>query len=244
MLFIFISLGAISLTPLCAFAEDSPRKSAAKGIKHYDKEEYDKAMTEFMAGLEKAPDRPELKYDLGTALYRMQQFPQAADAFNKAAQKNPKIAADAWFNLGNSMYEGQKFDDAVKAYKNALKLNHEDKDAKHNLEMALRAKKMQQQQQQSQSGQDSSGQKKQQQQQKQQDGQQQQRQQQQQQQQQMAQADSSKDEQNKPQPSDQNKMSKEEAMQLLQALESDEQDAQKEKLIRQFGEPKKVRKDW
>lgn len=229
-----------------AYAE-TPRSSAAKGIRHYNKDEYDKALTEFLAGLEKAGDHPELRYDLGTALYRLQQYPEAADAFNKAAQKNPKIASDAWFNLGNAMFEGQKYDDAVKAYKNALKLNHEDKDAKHNLELALRAKQMQMQQQpqQSQSGQDSTGQKQQQQQQQQQQEQERQKEQQQQQQQaQAAQADSTKNDQSQPKPGQESKMSKEEALQLLQALEGDEEDAQKEKLIRQFGEPKKAQKDW
>ncbi len=223
---------------------ESPRTSTAKGVKHYEKEEYDKALTEFLAGLEKAGDHPELRFDLGTALYRLQQFPEAAEAFNKAAQKNEKIAADAWFNLGNSMFEGQKFDDAVKAYKNALKLNHTDQDAKHNLELALRARQMQMQQQpqQSQQGEDST---KQQQPQKQQQQQQQKEDEKQRQQQaQAAEQDSAKSDKPQPKQGEENKMSKEEAMQLLQALEGDEQDAQKEKLIRQFGEPKKVQKDW
>ncbi len=238
---IFLTLGMAS-SPTMA---QSPRQSASKGIDHYEKEEYDKALTEFLAGIEKGGDNPELRYDLGTALYRLQQFPEAADAFNKAAAKNPKLAADAWYNLGNAMFEGQKYDDAVKAYKNSLKLNSADKDAKHNLEMALRAKQMQMQQQpqQSQSGQDST--KQQQQQQKQQQQQQKDDQKDQQQQQaQTGQQDSTKAEQPKPKEGEENKMSKEEAMQLLQALESDEHDAQKEKLIRQFGEPKKVQKDW
>ena len=241
VLFILLGLG---LTSTPSFAQ-SPRKSASKGITHYEKEEYDKALTEFLAGLEKAGDHPELRYDLGTALYRLQQFPEAAEAFDKAAQKNPKLAADAWYNLGNSMYEGQKYDDAVKAYTNSLKLNHDDKDAKHNLELALRAKQMQMQQQpkESQSGQDSTKQQQKenkQQQQKPKDDEKKQ----QEQQANEAQPDSSKADQPKPKPGDENKMSKEEAMQLLQALEGDEQDAQKEKLIRQFGEPKKVQKDW
>jgi len=243
-----------------AFA-DSPRSSAAKGIKHYNSEEYDKALTEFMAGLDKSPDKPELSYDLGAALYRLQQYPQAADAFNKAAaKKNPKVAGDAWFNLGNSLYNAQKYDDAVKAYKNSLVLNHEDKDAKHNLEMALRMKQVQQQQQQS--GQDSSGQKQQQKQQQQKgDQKQQEAKAQQQKQQQDQQGDQKKDQKDKQMaeqdssrtPPDSTKeqqmtqkgpMTKEEALQLLQAMEGDEQDAQKQKLIRQFGEPKHVSKDW
>ncbi len=244
-----ISLFFLLSLALPAFA-DSPRAAASRGVKLYGKEEYDKAMTEFMAGLEKTPDRPELRYDLGTALYRLQQFPQAAEAFNQAAsKKNPKVASDAWFNLGNSLYNAQKFDDAVKAYKNSLILNHQDKDAKHNLELALKAKQMQQQQQKQQQGQDSTGQKQQQKQQQQQkqDDKQKQQQQQKQQQAQAAQDSSGtppKDSTGAQQMAQKGPMSREEAMQLLQAMEQDEQDAQKQKLIRQFGEPKRVGKDW
>jgi len=229
----------------------SPRSSAAKGVKHYGQEEYDKALTEFMAGLEKAPNSPELKYDLGSALYRLQQFPQAAEAFNNAAaKKDPKLASDAWFNLGNSLYSAQKFDDAVKAYKNSLILNHDDKDAKHNLELALRAKKMQQQQQQQDNqNQDKKEQQKQdqQQEQKQQQKQQDDKKKEEEQQQKQAAQDSSqaKQDSTEQQMEPQNgPMSKEEALQLLQAMEQDEQDAQKQKLIRQFGEPKRTSKDW
>lgn len=238
----FLLLGA---SPVLA---DSPRSAAARGVKHYGKEEYDKALTEFLAGLDKSPDRPELRYDLGAALYRLQQFPQAAEAFNKAAaKKNPKVAGDAWFNLGNALFNAQKFDDAVKAYKNALLLKHDDQDAKHNLELALRARQVQQQQQQS--GQDSTRQQQQQQQQGQQQQQQQQQDKEKQQEQQQAQAaqDSSgapPDSAQQQQMEQQGPMSREEAMQLLQALEGDEQEAQKEKLIRQFGQPKQVEKDW
>jgi len=39
-------------------------------------------------------------------------------------------------------------------------------------------------------------------------------------------------------------MSKEEALQVLQAMENDELEAMREKLKRQFGEPKRTQKDW
>lgn len=243
-------LGALALALAFvnpAFA-DSPRSAASRGIKNYNQEEYDKAMTEFMFGLEKAPDKPELNYDLGTALYRLQQYPQAADAFNKAAaKKNPKVASNAWFNLGNSLFQAQKYDDAVKAYKNSLILNHDDQEAKHNLEVALRMKQVQQQQQQQQNQQDKNQQKQQQQQQKGEQNKQDQEQKQNEQKQQQAAQDSSAtppDSSQQPQMAQNGPMSREEALQLLQAMEGDEQDAQKQKLIRQFGQPKRVSKDW
>ncbi|MCF7810410.1 tetratricopeptide repeat protein [bacterium] len=235
---LLISILSITTT---TFAADSPRKSAQKGVEHYNKAEYDKALAEFMAGNEADPERTELKYDMGAALYKLEDFENASAAFGQAAmEENPKIAADAWYNLGNAMFKSGDMDKAIKAYKNSLYLDHNDPDTKHNLERALLMKQMQQQQQQQQQG-DSTGE-----------------QQQQQQQQQQAQADSSKseqeqqaqadstsgDEEQQPQPKKETDMTPEEALQLLQAMENDEQEAQKEKLERQFGKPKRVEKDW
>jgi len=220
---------------------DAPRKAAAEGVRQYQKECYDRALTEFISGLELAPDRKELRYDYGTALYKLGQFPQAAESFSKAASGKSELDGDAWYNLGNSLFKAGKPQDAVTAYKGALKQNHGDQDAKHNLELALRAMQMQQQQQQCQG--DSSCQKQQQQPQPKPDQQDQQKQ----QQQQQAMADSSarQDSLKQVQPKEQQtKMTREEAMQLLQAMESDEQEAQKEKLEREFGEPKRTGKDW
>jgi len=229
---------------MATLAADSPRKTAKKGIEHYHKAEYDKALAEFMAGIEAAPDRDELKYDMGAALYKLEDFENASAAFGQAAaEENSKIAADAWYNLGNAMFKSGDLEKAIKAYKNSLYLDHQDKDTKFNLEQALMMQQMQQQQQQQQPG-DSTQQQEQQQEQQQQ--QQKQEEEQQQQQQQQAQADSSDTEEEQPQPQEQKEtdMTPEEALQLLQAMENDEQEAQKEKLERQFGKPKRVEKDW
>ncbi|NQU06264.1 MAG: tetratricopeptide repeat protein [Calditrichaeota bacterium] len=226
-----------------AFTADNPRKSAIKGIKHYNQAEYDRALAEFMAGAEADPERSELKYDMGAAFYKLEDFQNASAAFSQAAaEENPKLAADAWYNLGNAMFKSGDMDKAIQSYKNSLYLDHNDPDTKHNLERALLMKQMQQQQQQQQEG-DSTGQQQQQQQQQAQPdsskGEQEQ-------QQQQAQADSTSndEEQQQPQPKKETDMTPEEALQLLQAMENDEQEAQKEKLERQFGKPKRVEKDW
>ncbi|MBM3329059.1 MAG: tetratricopeptide repeat protein [Calditrichaeota bacterium] len=243
-------IGAVLLLSADALYADSPRKSASRGVEHFKREEFDKALAEFMAALDKDPSRPEIRYDLGTALYKLQQFPQAAEALSKAASSSdPKLAGNAWFNIGNALLGEQKFDEAVAAYKQALKLNHQDEDAKHNLEMALQMKQMMQQQMQARS--DSTGQKKDQQQNQQksqlQQDKQSQEEEQQEPQQAMNGADSTGQNEDEPQPeqmAERGPMSREEARKLLQALENEEQEAQKEKLKRQSGEPARPEKDW
>ena len=241
---IFLFLIIITL-PHSVIAGDNPRKAASKGVEYYNQEEYDKALAEFMAGASAAPDRSELKYDIGAALYKLNDFQQASGAFAQAFNEdNPKLAADAWYNLGNAMFKSGELDKAIQAYKNSLILDHKDEDSKYNLELALMLQQMQQQQQQQQqcdSTCDSTCQQEQHTKPQPSDSTQQQ----QQQQPQQADQDSLSNKEQQPQPQEkETDMTPEEALQLLQALENDEQEAQKEKLERQFGKPKRVEKDW
>jgi len=241
---IFLFLIIITL-PHSVIAGDNPRKAAKKGVEYYNQEEYDKALAEFMAGASAAPERSELKYDIGTALYKLNDFEQASGAFAQAfSEDNPKLAADAWYNLGNAMFKSGELDKAVQAYKNSLILDHQDEDTKYNLELALMLQQIQQQQQkQCDSKCDSTCQKEQQP--KPQPQPSDSTQQQQQPQPQQAEQDSLANAEQQPQPQEkETDMTPEEALQLLQALENDEQEAQKEKLERQFGKPKRVEKDW
>lgn len=219
-------------------AENTPRKAASKGVEHYNKEEYDKAIAEFITGLKSDPkekQQDQLSYDLGAALYKAGNFEEAAGWFSKAAKSalegDKKLASDALYNLGNSYVQMQKLEEAANAYKYALKVDPKDRETKENLESVLRMMQMQPQEQQQQQDQE---------------------------QEKQEQPDSTQQQQQKPQPSQQDStgnqepqpepeptdMSPEEAMDLLQALEADEQEAQKDKLERQFGEPKRTGKDW
>jgi len=60
------------------------------------------------------------------------------------------IQASSWYNSGNALFEMGKYQDAAQAYIQALRINPADPDAKHNLELAL--KKTQEQKQQKQQG--------------------------------------------------------------------------------------------
>lgn len=227
---------------------ENPRTTIKRGIEYYQGEEYEKALSEFLMSMQKAPGREEAEFDLGTALYKLQKYPESMGAFAKVLEKeNPELAGDAWFNLGNSLVKDGKLKEAVDAYKNALVLNHRDMDAKYNLETAMRMMKMQQQQQQQQKGesQDSTDQKKsEERQQQQQKNDEEQKQEDQESRQSQSEQESQQDSTQAQPQQQEGEMSEEEAMQLLQAMETDELEAVKEKLRRQFGEPKRVEKDW
>ena len=92
-------------------------------------------------------------YGRASAAYRMGEFREAAASYAVAARTagQPEHAADAWYNTGNARYriaeraeaepsrDSQRYwDAAVAAYRDALLLDPGDRDAKHNLELALR----------------------------------------------------------------------------------------------------------
>ena len=52
------------------------------------------------------------------------------------SQAELDLRAQAYYNMGNSFYRQGQFAEAIAAYKEALKLNPDDQDAKHNLELA------------------------------------------------------------------------------------------------------------
>ncbi|MDP8229277.1 MAG: hypothetical protein P9M15_07485, partial [Candidatus Electryoneaceae bacterium] len=75
---ILIAILLFGLCGLGPIAAQTPRQSASRGVGHYSGGEYDQALAEFMIGLQAAPDRNELKYDVGAAHYQLQNYPEAA----------------------------------------------------------------------------------------------------------------------------------------------------------------------
>jgi tetratricopeptide (TPR) repeat protein len=126
-----------------------------KGNSLYEKGQNDPALSEYQKAQAVLPEAPQLHYDIGNVLYRQENWAGAAEAYERAmGAAGPDLSARAAYNLGNALFHDEKYDDAVKAYTRALKGAPKDGDAKHNLEMALRALQQQKQQQQQQQKQD------------------------------------------------------------------------------------------
>jgi tetratricopeptide (TPR) repeat protein len=120
----------------------------------YRKGENDPALSEYQKAQAVLPEAAQLQYDIGNVLYRQENWAGAAEAYEHAlGAAGPDLAPKVAYNLGNALFHDEKYDDAIKAYTRALKSAPQDGDAKHNLEMALRAleqKKQKQQQKQDQ----------------------------------------------------------------------------------------------
>lgn len=237
---IWIITGLLLIT--IAASAQNERRFVRQGNRYYleglkdttriDSASFSKAEAQYRKALEKKPHDRMWQFNLSNAQYKQMRFPESASVFEQLAGQadTPVEKARALHNLGNSLLFQQKIDESIEAYKEALRNNPSDLDTKYNLAYAQRMKKQQQEQQQNQ------------------DQQQQQKQDQQQQQDQNQQQNQDQQQnQNQQQPPQQQpKISRQNAEQLLQALQNAERDIQEKvkKQQAQQARPAKVEKDW
>lgn len=234
----------ISLFPAILVAQNE-RKHVRSGNKIYQKAVKDttkidtaafaRAETEYRKALNKKPTDKYWNFNLADAIYKQNRFDEAAGKFSELAEQmtNPVEKARAYHNLGNSQLLNQKIDESIESYKKALRQNPTDLETKYNLAYAQLLKNQQQQQQNQQNQDQNKDQKQDQEQQQNQDQQN---------------KDQNKDQQqqNQQQQQAQNKISKDNAEQLLQALQNDERNIQDKVKKIQAAEAKrqKVEKEW
>ncbi len=219
------------------------RKFVRQGNKYYgaaikdstklDTIQFNKAEIEYRKALEKKPDDPKWNFNLSNALYKQMKFEESAEKFKEISDKTSDNMdkSRALHNLGNSLLMNNKLDESIEAYKQALRNNPADLETKYNLLYAMNLKKKQEEQQKKdqeknkdQNKDENKDKDK--------------------------NKDQNKDQQKKDQQQQQqqpqNKISKQNAEQMLQALENSEKKTQekvkKEKALQ--AKSKQVEKDW
>ena len=236
------------------FAGGSARQEGRRGNAHYEATRFEDAATAYRAGLaaSERPERPDavfygLHNNLGAALYRQNNFGEAAEALGRAVEAavTPADVARSAYNAGNAAFRQQQLEEALTRYRQALLADPADAKAKYNYEFVKRRLEEQEQEQQQQQEGDNQEQDQEQNQDEQggedqqnpeeQDGDDQQNQNQQ-------QENQDEQQQQQPQPSP-DKLSRQQAERILQALENEE-----EQLLREVqkvkGRPRRVEKDW
>ncbi len=141
------NLVAILLLLACfqGFAQED-KKYIRKGNNLYEKEDFAGAEESYLKALEKNSQSTKADFNLGDAFYKQKKFAEAAQQFQKVAEKtiDKELKANAYHNLGNSLLQSEKYQESVNAYKQSLKINSTDNETRYNLAYA---KKMLQQQQ-------------------------------------------------------------------------------------------------
>ena len=120
------------------FAQAHPdRRHVRSGNKAYESLDYSKAEEEYLKGEMKSLGTSyEAKFNLGDALYKQERYEEAESTFKQLSEMGHLTAeqkAKSFYNLGNSQFQQQKLTEALESYQNSLINNPSDLQAKHNL---------------------------------------------------------------------------------------------------------------
>jgi Ca-activated chloride channel family protein len=237
--------------------KDEMHSEVTRGNRYYEAGDHEKALERYREaeGLDSTFSVPH--FNAGDALYRMGNFKDGAFEFLRSSTSDAdSVKAMSYYNLGNAMFKAGDFRSAIEAYKRSLLLDPEDRDAKYNLELALKMNEQQQQQDQQDQQQQQQQNRQDQQQQDQQDQQQQQQQNEQDQQQQQDQQDQQQNQQEQQQQEEQGqegqqaqnqqpaKISPEELQRILAAVEASDRQTQEEMMKKASQRKTVTGKDW
>ncbi len=218
---------------------EAPAGLVAEGNRLYQEGHLAEALEAYRRAQKLAPDSQVIHYNVGNALFKQGEFEKAYDEYRQAfSAKERDLAEWARYNAGNAHFSRKNWPEAIRNYQEALRMNPTDKDAKTNLELALRnmrQEKQQQQQKQDQSQQQDEKQD-------QQDQQDQQKEEQQNQQQKDAGRPQEPPRDQKPAAGEKEKLSREEAARILDAMK--EQDRPPKDHLKVPPPDRRPEKDW
>lgn len=112
-----------------AIAED-------KGLSHFKKGEFDKAIQYYESTLAKGGAADKAHFGIGTSALSQGNVEMAMDAFERALNsEDDALKAKAYYNMGNTLFNMKRNEESLAFYRKALELNPNDTDAKYNYEM-------------------------------------------------------------------------------------------------------------
>ncbi len=139
----------IILSMIAAPSEVLGESVAAKnkrGNRLFEEGKFQEAERAYLDAQAESPDRPELLYNLGNSLIKQKKYQQGVQSLRQAGKKSSReLQANSWYNMGNAFFDKGEFKEAADAYIQSLKMRPADHDAKYNLELALRNLQQQQQ---------------------------------------------------------------------------------------------------
>jgi Ca-activated chloride channel family protein len=128
-----------------ALMADSLASENRKGNSLFAQGKYQDAGKVYLDAEVNHPGRPEILYNLGNSLIKQRKYDKAIQTLRQPIDKGDKeTKQNSWYNAGNAYFLMGDYKDSSDAFIQALRLNPADKDAKHNLELALMKLKQQQ----------------------------------------------------------------------------------------------------
>jgi tetratricopeptide (TPR) repeat protein len=139
----------VTLGFLCAgtaVGQKAVRERVHEGNKYYKKEHFTEAEIAYRKSLEVNSRSFEGIYDLGNALYKQQKFPEAAEQYKLVAAQSERFLSESpaninrlaqvFHNLGNIGMQAKDYANSIQAYKQSLRLNPRDDETRYNLALA------------------------------------------------------------------------------------------------------------
>ena len=128
---------------------DSAASKNNEGNRMYERRQLDEALKMYTDAEATRPGAPELHYNIGNVLYRKGELEKAIEEYQRArTATSPRLRQAATFNSGNALLREGKLQEAIGAYVQALRARPDDRDAKRNLELAMKLLEEQQKKQQ------------------------------------------------------------------------------------------------
>ncbi len=125
---------------------------AMAGREHYLTGDFEKALDKFEEALIQAPEDPLISLALGETLFQLERYEEAGVEFERALDlsEDPTVKAEALYNRGTSHLAAGETDLAIEDLLASLQWDPDQPDARHNLEIGLRRLEQEQQQEQDQ----------------------------------------------------------------------------------------------
>lgn len=152
----FISLCIFAAANLPCLAATDAKKNVKEANRLYKQGKLDEALQKYNDASVSLPDSDIVNFNMGTALYKKEDYQKAIDAFTKPlTSDDKKIEADALYNLGNCKYKLGKLKEntdlsatvgllreSLDYYKRAVELDQKNTDARFNHEFVERELKV------------------------------------------------------------------------------------------------------
>ena len=117
----------------------TPAQINSSGHEAYLGGDYAAALDAYHLAQERSPDSGEPYYNSGNVTYRMGEYGDSLQSYDESIRHaSGELRSRGFFNRGNASFQQQQYAEAVEAYKEVLRMNPDNQDAKHNLELALK----------------------------------------------------------------------------------------------------------
>lgn len=125
---------------------------ARKANEAYERGDYEEAVQLYRSAIQQDPENPRLYFNLGNALAKTGDQDEAARAYEqyRSMTGNPGDESLADYNQGRMLTDAENYEEALKYFREALKKNPDDADARYNYELAKRRLQQEQNQDQQQ----------------------------------------------------------------------------------------------